>query len=394
MVRYYSSKEVVKRLGISRNTLYAYVSRGLIRSEPDSREKRARRYLAQDVDRLAKRSKIRTAPKETPKIVADGGGIILNSAITLFGDDTFYYRGRSVLTLAEQGSFEETIRVLWEPAGSQLGYPSAYVCDLVEETLRLLPKVQSPVENFLSLLSTLDARDVKTFAFTTEATAQAGVVMLDSLLRILTGDWRRKGVAEHLARYWGVEQANSRLLDSALTLVADHELDMPSFVARCTASASCSPYASVAAATHAFFGRQQEGITESVYGLLSEADDHNDLYEVIVSRVRRGDPVPGFGHRLHDIDPRADYLLHCLPDRQGYVKQALAAAKELLNGVYPSVDFALLLVERGLSLPARAGAYLFYLGRLVGWVAHVMEQYSQGQPINPLARYVGHSPQD
>ena len=392
MVRYYSSEEVVKRLGISRNTLYAYVSRGLIRSEPDGYGKRTRRYHAQDIDRLAQRRETQEAPHAALNKSVVCGAPVLDSAITLISDDDLYYRGQSVLKLADRGSFEETLAVLWEPAGRRLRRPDVYIYDLIEEALRLVHKSQPPVETFLALLSMLSARDVRTFDFTPRSTAQAGMVMMDGLLRILTGTWRKKGIPEHLALYWRVDPAGQKLLDAALTLVADHDLNMSAFVARCAASAGCSPYAAVAAATHAFFGRQHGGNTDRIYGLLREADVQNNLYEVIVSRVRRGDPVPGFGHHLYEIDPRADYLLHGLPDRQGYVKQALAASQELLNGAYPSVDLALLLLERELSLPSKAGVYLFYLGRMAGWVAHIMEQHSQGQPIRPRARYVGASP--
>jgi len=211
-------------------------------------------------------------------------------------------------------------------------------------------------------------------------------------LRIVTGSWPDDRIAGCLARHWGLDQESLHLTDAALTLVADHELNMSSFVARCTASAGCSPYASVAAATHAFFGRRHGGNTERIYGLLSEADGQAGLYAVIASRVRRGEAVPGFGHRLYHIDPRASYLLGRLPDQRGYIKEALAASEELLSGAYPSVDFALLLLERELSLPGKAGVLLFYMGRLAGWVAHIMEQYSQGQPIRPRARYVGNNP--
>ena len=174
--------------------------------------------------------------------------------------------------------------------------------------------------------------------------------------------------------------------------MADHELNMSSFVARCTASAGCSPYAAVAAATHTFFGRRHGGNTERIDGLLSEADGKGGLYATIASRLRRGEPVPGFGHRLYEADPRAAYLLQRLPDHGGYIREAMAATTELLNGASPSVDFALLMLERALSFPHKSGVFLFYLGRMAGWVAHIMEQYSQGQPIRPRARYVGVNP--
>ena len=392
MARYYTAEEAVRRLGISRNTLYAYVSRGLIRSEPDSREKRTRRYHAQDVERLASRSEVHKAPESALRKAIDWGAPLFDSAITLIGEEDFCYRGQSVLHLAEQGSFEETVALLWEPAGNLQSVVDDYGRNLVEETLRQTPAHQPPIEIFLAVLASLDRRDVKAFDFTPATTAQAGAIMRDGFMRIITGEWPDDKVSECLARYWQVAPEYRGLIDATLTLVADHELNMSSFVARCTASAGCSPYAAVAAATHTFFGRRHGGNTERIYGLLNEADGKGGLYATIASRIRRGEPVPGFGHRLYDVDPRAVYILQRLPDRGGYIKEAKAATTELLNGASPSVDFALLLLERELSLPHSSGVLLFYLGRMAGWVAHIMEQYSQGQPIRPRARYVGVNP--
>jgi citrate synthase len=114
MARFYTAEEAVSRLGISRNTLYACVSRGLIRSEQDSREKRTRRYHARDVERLASRSEVHKAPQAALKKATDWGAPLLDSAITLIGDENFFYRGKSALTLAEEGTFEDTIAATGE----------------------------------------------------------------------------------------------------------------------------------------------------------------------------------------------------------------------------------------------------------------------------------------
>jgi len=393
MARYYSADEAAKRLGVSLNTLYAYVSRGLLRSEPVSHEKRTRRYLAQDVEKLARRSKGHKAPAATAPKTPPSPPLV-DTAITCIADNNFFYRGQSALTLADESSFEDAVATLWGSGGRHPNRPDAYEYDLVEEALRLAPKGQAPVETFLALLLTLNNRDAGAFDFSATATAQAGTVMLDALARILTGHWRKKSLAAHLAGRWSADPSLRKLLDAALILVADHELDMATFVARATASAGCSAYAAVAAATHIFFGRRQGGGMERIYGLLSEADQQDNLYEVIVSRLRRGDPVPGFGHHRHAIDPRADYLLHALPDRQGYVKQALAASRELLKGAHPAVELSLVLLEREFSLPDKTGVHLFYLSRMAGWVAHILEQHDHGQPLLPRTRYVGAAPHD
>ena len=57
--RYLSAREAAGELGISVQTLYAYVSRGLVRSEAGEGKKRNRRYRAEDVRRLKERAEQR-----------------------------------------------------------------------------------------------------------------------------------------------------------------------------------------------------------------------------------------------------------------------------------------------------------------------------------------------
>ncbi|MDD2851147.1 MAG: citrate synthase family protein [Desulfuromonadaceae bacterium] len=388
MTRFYSAKEASERLGVSRNTLYAYVSRGLIRSEPVSPAAKSSRYHVLDVERMATRSELHKAPAKALQGSIDWGAPILESEITLIGDETFYYRGHSVPQLAAEATFEKVATLLWD---SPLTVPNPQMCTW-GETFIEHNKTDPPVDLFLRLLALLNKQDVAAFRFTPEATISAGTMMINCFLRIVTGTWPTQGIASHLATAWRVESAYATLLDSALILVADHELNISSFTARCAASAGCSPYAAVAAATHAFFGRRHGGNTERIRGLLDEANGRGSLYEVIGSRVKRGDPVPGFGHRLYNADPRSRFLLPRLPDRNGFISQALEASSTLLGGAYPTVDFALVVMEKELALPEQSGTHLFYLGRLAGLVAHIMEQYAQNQPIRPRARYVGVQP--
>ena len=65
--RYLSAAEAARALGVRPATLYAYVSRGQIRSETGP-DKRARRYYAEDIERLAARK----AQRRDPSRVASG----------------------------------------------------------------------------------------------------------------------------------------------------------------------------------------------------------------------------------------------------------------------------------------------------------------------------------
>jgi citrate synthase len=59
--------------------------------------------------------------------------------------------------------------------------------------------------------------------------------------------------------------------------------------------------------------------------------------------------------------------------------------------VPPNIDFALVVLEQRLNLPAGAAFALFAIGRTVGWIAHALEQWQSGKLIRPRAVYPGES---
>jgi citrate synthase len=110
--------------------------------------------------------------------------------------------------------------------------------------------------------------------------------------------------------------------------------------------------------------------------------------------------LSGFGHPLYPQgDPRARLLLEllsaCAPARSP-LAHVLAFADAVRNttGIEPNVDFGLAAIERVLALPAGSAFTLFAAGRVVGWIAHAMEQTADGRLIRPRARYVGGYPGD
>src|SRR5262245_53388812 len=96
--------EAARALGVTRPTLYAYVSRGLLRSEPGTGATRARRYARDDVDRLKRRADERRNPDKVAAHALQWGMPVLESSITLIADDTLYYRGHDAIALARSAS--------------------------------------------------------------------------------------------------------------------------------------------------------------------------------------------------------------------------------------------------------------------------------------------------
>jgi citrate synthase len=160
------------------------------------------------------------------------------------------------------------------------------------------------------------------------------------------------------------------------------------------ASAGASPYGVVIAGLAALEGTKHGGTTARIEAALDSLRSSGDLRGALTTRLRRGETIEGFGHRLYAKgDPRAALLLELLPNGKAaaLVRELAAAAYDVL-GEAPTIDFALVAVARALRLPAGAALTLFALGRTVGWIGHAIEQYERNEIIRPRAKYVGIAP--
>src|SRR5580692_11571974 len=108
-----SSREAARRLGVSAATLYAYVSRGLLRSEATD-GRRERRYRADDISRLKRRRDVGRKAESIANHALDFGTPVLESALTLIEDSRLYYRGHDAAALARTASLEDVARLLWD----------------------------------------------------------------------------------------------------------------------------------------------------------------------------------------------------------------------------------------------------------------------------------------
>src|ERR1700687_2374386 len=111
---YLSAREASAELAISPATLYAYVSRGLIRSEP-SPDSRSPRCRAEDIRNL----KERRAPSPEPRGLRsfDADLPVMDSAISTITEDGPIYRGVNCIDLAEKDTLEHAATLLWDVTG-------------------------------------------------------------------------------------------------------------------------------------------------------------------------------------------------------------------------------------------------------------------------------------
>ena len=385
-----TARQTADRLGIKLDTLYAYVSRGRLRSVmvPGTRE---RRYRSEDVETLLDaRSGTRSPPSSDPAALMP----VIGSSICLIENGHFYYRGQDALLLAERSTLEEIARLLWlDDAVSELasaGGPSRS---------GNAASISGLVERCQTHLIALGDDDLSALDLTRARVAQTGWRILRGLAACVAPTLPSpEPIHRRLAAAWRLNEAGADLIRRCLVLLADHELNPSTFVARCVASTGATPHAAVAAALSALSGRFQGGETERTEGLLRELLEGDDPMAVMAGRLARGERLPGFGQSLYpEGDPRATAILTALaqaaPEANALAEKAAETGLRLI-GRRPNVDFALAAMAIGLGLPRDSALGLFIIGRTIGWIAHAIEQYESGLLIRPRARYLGPQPNE
>ena len=207
-------------------------------------------------------------------------------------------------------------------------------------------------------------------------------------------------IASAVARRWspGVPGAE-RLINAALVISADHELNPSSFTVRCVAATGAPLYDSIIAGIAALRGIRHGAASYRIEALLAEIDTPDRAESVLEERLRRGEPIPGFGHNLYPQgDPRAVTLVELchelVPEHPSLaLADALVEASATVIQERPNVDLGLVTVARALGMPNGSALKLMALGRVAGWVAHALEQYPLSRIIRPRAKYVGPAPQ-
>jgi citrate synthase len=395
-----SSGEVVDRLGISKSTLYAYVSRGLIRSEPDPGSPRSRRYRAEDVERLLNRQRMRSDPEKVTTTALAWGSPILDSSISVITDGRLNYRDHDAIDLARQHAFEDVAALLWRnDLTARLPHPSQHSAstrqELVQQTTAVARSLDVPARVQM-LLPILEQREQASYDFRPETTQRIGVDILQTFIGALVGAEGQSGIARTLQAYWTPgEPEMAHLIDAALILAADHELNISTFTVRCIASARAPLHSAIAGGLAALRGGKHGGATLQAEALVNEVATPERAYDTLRNRLQRGEMLAGFGHRLYPAgDPRGAALLDLVrqtqPNSQEVtLAEAICDAAQELQGVRPNLDFALVVLARLLEQPAGTALALMALGRTAGWIAHAQEEYTRNQLIRPRARYTG-----
>ena len=388
---YLSAREAAAELGVSPATLYAYVSRGMIRSEAVGNT-RARRYRAEDVRGL----KNRRAPAGAELALATEPPV-LDSAVSCLSEEGPIYRGVLAVELAAYATLEEVATLLWDENASDPFAPQNLpIASVAMDEVRVATRAQPPLVRAIAQLALASEVDLAAYNRSREGRARLGA----RLLRLLTSavlDCPPSATAIHqqLAAAWAPgHRAAAELLRRALVLLADHELNPSTWTVRCAVSTGINLYDAVVAGLIALKGPRHGGAGILAARMLEQLA-HSEVSHFVRDRVAMGEAIPGFGHSVYRRgDARARDLLSALA-RAGADPRLVVDAPARISdatGLYPNIDFALAVLMHSLGLEAGHETVLFAVARSCGWIAHAIEQLESGILIRPRARYVGPAP--
>ncbi|MHB8352257.1 MAG: citrate/2-methylcitrate synthase [Thermoplasmata archaeon] len=331
------------------------------------------------------------------------------------------YEGYDIRDLARHASFEEVAYLLWYgrlPTTTQLEELTGRLRSLrtlpegVRRILELLPSTTPPMDALRTGVSALASfESTETVA---GPTGIGGALRLTALLPTIVSEFhrRRNGRAPLPARPELSHAANVlylltgaegtardiRAMEVALILHADHELNASTFAARVTASTLSDLYSAVTSAVGTLKGPLHGGANERVMELLRQIGSVDRARAVITDKLARHERIMGFGHRVYKVeDPRATILREWsrqIGEEKGNLQwyQLLQQVEQVVHqekGLYPNVDLYSGSIYALLGIPDDLFTPLFAMSRVVGWTAHVLEEYADLRLIRPKAHYVG-----
>jgi len=326
---YVNATEAARALGITRATLYAYVSRGLIRSERS--HGRSRRYHESDVASLKRGGESAARPD-------------VETAITLALGGRLYYRGRDAATLARDLSVREAAALLWQ-SSPVASFAADNLPDPLDNQEALLEALGSlpPAARARALLQAATAAEPQAADNTAEFFGYAGARLLRFLAAAIAGiSPSARPVEAVLAEAWKLGREHRPLLRAALILSADGGIDAASQAARLACASGVPPWQAVGSG---------------------------------LAMLRLAGAAPLFA----GADPRGGLLLEMLGAGTG-------------PATAPPLEAALTLLAARLELPRGAAEALLLLGRSIGLMAHVAEETLALRHLRPRGCYVGPAP--
>jgi citrate synthase len=362
-------------------------------------------------------------PNYSPGLEGVIGGVTTISEI-VSETSTLIYRGYDVHDLASRGSFEQTAYLLlFGKLPNQVELASftktlsdeREVPEQVYTALKQLPANTHPMDIAkvgYAVYAPFDP-DYAAPATDMEANRRKAVRILAKGSTIVGNGHRiRKGleplepnpshtIAQNFLYLMSGEAPNERtahVLDSSLTLYAEHGYNASTFACRVTVATLSDIYSGIVTGIGTLRGSLHGGANEEAMKMIMEIGSSSKAEAWIRDALATKKKIMGFGHREYKKrDPRAIYLTKvakelCIEKGQtewSAIADILENVMETEKGIYPNVDFPAAYAYYVLGIPIDLYTPIFVIARVSGWSAHVLEQLANNRLIRPACIYEG-----
>jgi citrate synthase len=336
------------------------------------------------------------------------------------------YQGVNIHDLATKSTFEEVAFLLWNgrlPTRAELdelkkNLAESYelpwqAIELIKGMCARAPKGTDPMAMLRTVVSALSFFDEDARNLSRESSIRVATRLTARFPAIVAGIDRARNNLElippkpdldiatnflYMLKGEMPDEFDAHVLDVALILQADHELNASTFTARVVAGTLADMYSAVTAALGALSGPLHGGANTAIMKILLEIDSVDKVEGYVKEALSKKKKIMGFGHAVYKTeDPRATHLRRFskeMGERKGNAKwyDITAKLEEVMKrekGLLPNVDAYSASTYYMMGIPLDLYTPIFAISRISGWTAHILEQYQDNKLIRPRAEYVG-----
>lgn len=336
------------------------------------------------------------------------------------------YQGINIHDLATKSTFEEVVFLLWNgrlPKRAELDELKqnlaksyqlpAEIIEMIKGMAARVPASADPMDRLRTVVSALAMFDEESRDLSREASIRVATRLTARFPTIVAAiDRARNGLDPvepkhdlniaanflYMIRGEMPDEFDAHVLDVALILQADHELNASTFTARVVAGTLADMYSAVTAAIGALSGPLHGGANTAIMRILLEIDSVDRVEDYVKDALSKKKKIMGFGHAVYKTeDPRATHLRRFskeMGERKGNTKwyditAKLEAIMKREKGLLPNVDAYSASTYYMMGIPLDLYTPIFAISRISGWTAHILEQYADNKLIRPRAEYIG-----
>jgi len=336
------------------------------------------------------------------------------------------YQGIDIHDLATKSTFEEVVFLLWNgrlPKRAELdqlkkSLAASYelpgeIIELIKGMAERVPKAADPMDRLRTIVSALGMFDPEARDLSREASIRVATRLTARFPTIVAAIDRARNGLEiiqpkpelniatnflYMLKGETPDEFDAHVLDVALILQADHELNASTFTARVVAGTLADMYSAVTAALGALSGPLHGGANTAIMKILLEIGDIDRVEDYVKDALSKKKKIMGFGHAVYKTeDPRATHLRRFskeMGERKGNTKwyDITARLEEVMKrekNLLPNVDAYSASTYYMMEIPLDLYTPIFAISRISGWTAHILEQYADNKLIRPRAEYIG-----